>query len=229
LVAVPRQRTPSRSSAPTLEGRYANQLDRHAPELAEHFARSTDPDDLAKAIRYYELAAHTALEVTAFAEAAQYLEQALQILEEIEPEADERRFDLLVGLGEALIPARQPRRATEEIAPRALALADKLGDARWVSRASQLALEGLTRNGGSAVERSPMFREWADRADHAALPGTVERVHADNALANHMILTGEIREAVRRFQLAWDLERGNWASRGDPPHRMEDSALGRPD
>jgi DNA-binding CsgD family transcriptional regulator len=208
----PRRARLHQQVARTLETRYSNRLDRHAPELAEHFVHSTDAQDLAKAISYYELSAHAALAVTAFGEAVQYLERALDILEAIEPEAEERQFELLLELGEALIPARQPRRATEEIAPRALALAERLGDARRASRASQLALEGLTRYGGSAVEKSPMFREWADRADRYALPGTTERVHADNALANHMALTGEIRESVRLFERAWNLAR----QLGDP-------------
>src|SRR6266542_2256945 len=71
-----------------LENRYAVHLDVHAAELAEHFARSTDPDDLAKAIVYHERAAHSAVGVAAFGEAADAYRQALQLLGAVEPHAD---------------------------------------------------------------------------------------------------------------------------------------------
>ena len=71
-----------------LENRYAAHLDVHAAELAEHFARSTDPDDLAKAIVYHERAAHAAVGVAAFGEAADAYRQALQLLGAVEPHAD---------------------------------------------------------------------------------------------------------------------------------------------
>src|SRR5205807_2175034 len=43
--------------ARALERQYATRLDEHACELAEHFAQSTDPEDLRKAVRYGELGA----------------------------------------------------------------------------------------------------------------------------------------------------------------------------
>ncbi len=63
--------------ARALETHYARRLDEHAAELAEHFAHSSDPADLAKAVQYGELAAQRAMAVFAYGEAARLLEQAL--------------------------------------------------------------------------------------------------------------------------------------------------------
>src|SRR5205814_1478647 len=47
--------------ARALERQHASRLDEHAAELAEHFAQSTDPEDLRKAVRYGELGARRAI------------------------------------------------------------------------------------------------------------------------------------------------------------------------
>src|SRR5439155_11684211 len=49
--------------ARTLEAQYGNRLEEHAAELAEHFSQSSDPAELAKAVRYARLAANRALAV----------------------------------------------------------------------------------------------------------------------------------------------------------------------
>ncbi len=87
-VVGPRRVRLHQQVARMLENRYAAHLDVHAAELAEHFARSTDPDDLAKAIVYHERAAHAAVGVAAFGEAADAYRQALQLLGAVEPHAD---------------------------------------------------------------------------------------------------------------------------------------------
>ena len=103
-------------------------LEEHAAELAEHFAQSTDAEDLSKAVRYGELAAQRALAVYAYGEAVRHLEQALQAQEVLDPDDDAKRCDLLLALGEALGPAGEPLRAAEDVAPQALELAERLDD-----------------------------------------------------------------------------------------------------
>jgi DNA-binding CsgD family transcriptional regulator len=190
-----------------VEARYAGRLDEHASELAEHFAHSTDAGDLAKAINYGERAARLALSVNAYGEAARILGQTLQVLDVLDPDDQLHACDVLLQLGEALIPAGEARRAAEEVAPQALALAEQLGDDRRASRACQLALEGFVRYGGAPVERSPMFRDWAERADRYAAPNSTERVYADHALGNHKTLVGQEHEAAMLLQGALALAR----------------------
>src|SRR5207253_7214043 len=61
--------------ARALEGVYGRRLEEHASELAEHYAQSTDPADLGKALAYSELAAQRASGVFAYGEAVRHLEQ----------------------------------------------------------------------------------------------------------------------------------------------------------
>ena len=118
-----------------------------------------------------------------------------------------QRCDLYLELGEVLIPAGQPQVATEEVAPQALALAETLGDARRASRAAQIALEGMLRYGGAALEASAMFRTWAERADRYAESDSAERVYADHALGNHEVVTGDAPAAFAHFARALALAR----------------------
>jgi hypothetical protein len=65
----------------------------------------------------------------------------------------------------------------------------------------------MTRYGGSALEQSAQFRDWAERADRYAAPDTVERVYADHALAIHKLLTHETERAMALFHRALALAR----------------------
>ena len=192
--------------ARALEAEYAARVEEHAAELAEHFTQSTDPADLAKAIQYGELAAQRALSVYAYGEAARLLEQALEVQEVLDPDDKARRCDLLLALGEAMMPAGESRVVVEEVAPQAFALAEALGDTGRCSRACNLALAGLSGYWGPNVAPTMAgFQEWAGRADKYAAPGTLDRVHADLALAR-VLRAGEWRQAQglaeRAVQLA---------------------------
>ena len=92
----------------TLEDVYREHAEAHASELAGHFSRSTRRQDSEKTLRYARLAANQATSVYAYGEAAAYLEQCLDIQKSLDPHDDETRCDLLIELGWALIPAREP-------------------------------------------------------------------------------------------------------------------------
>ena len=166
-----------------LEEAYGNRLEEHAAELTEHFAQSTEHEDLQKALSYGEMAAERAMSVYAYGEAVRLLEQALQVQEVLDPDDKAKRCDLLLALGEALMPAGDPLRAVEAVAPEAFTLADALGDDRRGSAVSRLGLTGLLRYGAGAAVVTPEYRVWAERADRVAAPETSERVFADTALA----------------------------------------------
>ena len=181
-----------------IEEVHGARLEEHAGELAEHFANSSDPPDLSKALGYAEMAARAAISVYAYAEAVRLTEHALQVHEVFDPQDKAKRCDLLLGLGHALMPSGGPRRAFEVIAPQALALAEALEDRGRASAACQLALSGLTRYGSGTMLCTPEYRLWAERADTYAHSDTRERVHADLALA-------AVRYAEERRKESWDL------------------------
>ena len=74
---APRRLRLHQEVARALEAQYAGRLEEHAAELAEHFAQSTDPNDLSKAVEYGELAAQRANAVYAYSEAARLPEGGL--------------------------------------------------------------------------------------------------------------------------------------------------------
>ena len=121
---------------------YSGRLDEHAAELTEHFAQSTEHDDLEKALSYGEMAAGRAMSVYAYGEAVRLLEQALLVQEVLDPDDKAKRCDLLLALGKAVIPAGQPMRVPETLAPEALDLADAIGDRARGFAACRLAMDG---------------------------------------------------------------------------------------
>ena len=166
-----------------LEEVHARRPEEHAAELAEHFAQSTEREDLEKALAYAEMAAQRSMAVYAYGEAVRLLGQALQVLEVLDPDDRARRCDLLLELGRALLPTENVSRVADAVAPEAFALAEALADGGRASRACRIATEGLRRTiGGTGIIASE-FRRWAERADHYAAPGTIDRVHADLMLA----------------------------------------------
>jgi predicted ATPase len=99
--------------AKALEEVYANRLQEHAAELAEHFSYSTEVVDLTKAVSYGEMAAQRATNVYEFGEAVRLLQQALKVQEVLDPDDKGKRCDLLISLGKALQQSAQPRRAID--------------------------------------------------------------------------------------------------------------------
>jgi DNA-binding CsgD family transcriptional regulator len=181
-LSAPRRVRVHQEVAWALEQQYAGRTDAHAAELAEHYAHASDSEDLEKAVRYGELAAQQAMAVYAYGEAVRLLERALAVQGVLDPDDHIKRCDLLLELGEAMLPSEESKRAATQVAPEAFALAELVGDARRAARAAVLALEALLRAGGSSTStiwESVEFKEWATRADRSAVEGTADRVYAD--------------------------------------------------
>ena len=166
-----------------LEKAEAGRLEERAAELTDHFAQSTEHEDLEKALSYGEMAAERAMSVFAYGEAVRLLEQALQVQEVLDPDDKARRCDLLLALGEAVMHAGEPLRAAEEMAPEAFDLADALDDRSRATTASIQAMWGLVRYGIGMSMDTPEWRLWVERADRLAAPGTSDRAFADTALS----------------------------------------------
>ncbi|HTE83122.1 MAG TPA: hypothetical protein VK821_00125 [Dehalococcoidia bacterium] len=191
---APRRLRLHQQVAAALEKQYATRLEEHASELAEHFAQSTDRDDLAKAVRYGELGAQRALAVYAYGEAVRHLDQALAVQEVLDPDDKLKRCDLLLELGEALLSLGQTTRAEETLAPDALRVAEALGDRRRAFRACRIAIRARSATG--ALTGSVESQKWAQLADHYADEGTVDRVYADVSLAWESRGRGDERKAL---------------------------------
>ena len=247
---APRRLRLHQQVAAALERQYANRLEEHAAELAEHFSQSTDRVELTKAVSYGELAAQRALAVYAYGEAARHLEQAIAVQEVLDPDDTAKRCDMLLAPGEALLPAGAPARVFETVAPQALALAEAPPDGYRASRACRLALEGLFRYGNVTARATDAYRGWVEKADRYAAPGTLDRVYADVALAGEAQTAGRTVVSVTLVEGALALARqlddpqtlfyaGSiflWLTYGAPPGwsghetlvRVADDLLGRP-
>jgi tetratricopeptide (TPR) repeat protein len=179
-IFVPRRIRLHQQVGKALEEVYGRRLEEHAAELAEHFAQSTEPGDLVKALRYSELAAERAMQVFAYAEAVRHLEQAIRTQDVLDPDDRAKRCDLLLREAEAMLPLEDPGQIATGVAEEAFALAEARGDRGHAGRAAILALEGLWRaDHGNVVTRRPLAQQWQLRADENVEDGTPDRVYAD--------------------------------------------------
>jgi len=202
-IIAPRRIRLHQQAGQALEEVYARRLEEHAAELAEHFSYSSDPADLAKAINYGEMAARKAISVYAYGEAARLLEQALKVQEVLDPEDKAKQCDLLLLMAEALLPGEEHRQVVDDVAPRAFALAEEMGDNIRASRACLRALDGLHRSGCVNAFSDPAIPVWAERADQFAPAQSVDRVWVDMRLS--WVRMGELRfvdsQTLRRHAL----------------------------
>jgi hypothetical protein len=194
-IMVPRRIRLHQQIARALEDVHRQRLDEHAAELAEHFAFSSDKVDLAKAVQCGEVAARRAAEVFAYGEATRLLDRSLVVQDLVDPNDASKRCDLLLALGEALLAAGENNRVITDIAPDAVKLADLLRDRSRAFRACHLALDCIWAHGAGSVAGQPEFLRWAERASEYADVESVERVHADLALAMAWTNQGRLREA----------------------------------
>ncbi len=194
--------------AQALEEVFSSRLEDHAVELAEHFSHSTHPDDLTKAVQYGEMAANRAMAVFDYGEAVRSLEQTLQIQEVLDPGDQEKRCALLLDLADALLSDGQPRRVLDVEVAEAFTVAEKIGDTGLAFKAIEIAYIALNYYGQGHALTSPEALLWAERTDHLAEPGTIERVLADRFLGSVQaylkpskatILLNQALKSVRNF------------------------------
>jgi DNA-binding SARP family transcriptional activator len=128
-LSAARQAALHRKVADAIETVHGHALDDHLPALAHHWARaSSSSAETARAVDYARRAGDRALAQFANDEAATYYRQALDLLASARVSADdERRVELLIGLGEAQ--RRAGERAHRETLLEAARLAADRGDA----------------------------------------------------------------------------------------------------
>ncbi|HTE85095.1 MAG TPA: hypothetical protein VK821_10195, partial [Dehalococcoidia bacterium] len=189
---APRRLRLHQQVAAALEKQYANRLEEHAAELAEHFSQSTDRVELTKAVKYGDLAAQRALAVYAYGEAVRHLEQALAVQEVLDPDDTSKRCDLLLALGEALVSGGESMRAMDVVAPEALRLAEALGDRGRASQACRIVWRTI---GAATSWRQSEGERWAEAADRNADEETSDRVYADLFMFLSPRMSGDDRQA----------------------------------
>jgi len=112
-LSTPRRQRLHLRVAEALEQLYAGTLEQHAADLAYHFYQAGgDPE---KIIEYSVLAAERATVQTAYEEAVEQYQRALQVLELEQPVDELRRCNLLLALGNAHGDAGDPTQAMETL------------------------------------------------------------------------------------------------------------------
>ena len=118
-----------------IEAAQGRRHERYLPELAYHFTRGADPDDAEKAITYALRAGEQATTMLAHEEAAEHYARALDVQGRFQPDASERRCELLLRLGEARVRGGERARGSSAFRD-AAALAEQLGDGAALARAA---------------------------------------------------------------------------------------------
>ncbi|MFC1946485.1 protein kinase [Chloroflexota bacterium] len=180
--------------ARSMETLYEKRLEEHASELAEHFSHSTDHADLEKAVNYGEMAARRAMSVYAYSEAAHLLDQTIKVQKILDPNDKEKLCDLILDLCDALSPIPDIDRIIDVEVPAAFSIAEELNDSSLAVRACLLAEKAYAEGRASEFDSR---REWLEKADRYALPGTVERVLVDGQLGVVKWWLGDMHEGEK--------------------------------
>jgi hypothetical protein len=193
--------------ARALQNVYGNDPRVHAAELAEHYAFSENPAELALAVAYCEVAAQQAMRVYAYSEAERLLQRALEVQQLLDPSDATRRCDLLLQLGAAALPAGVPERVISTVVE-VFAIAESIPDGLRAAKAAELALEALfVASTGPGSNSTPEVYAWLERLERHAATDSAERALAHCWRGLSAISTGQV--AVGCAQLRIALERAS--------------------
>lgn len=118
-----------------LETMYADDPEPHLAELAYQFSRSATLVGVDKAVDHASRAAELAFKQLAYEEAVRLYQMALDVLSSEAPVADERRFELTIGLADALNSSGDIATAKERFRE-AVELAARSGNGERLARAA---------------------------------------------------------------------------------------------
>ncbi|MBV9356233.1 MAG: AAA family ATPase [Chloroflexi bacterium] len=125
-------------------------VERRVAELAYHACQALPAGDPERALSYTLQAAMRATSMLAHADAAQHLQRAIAILDDIGPAPDERRYELLLKLGEAYLRAGDWLRAKEALVQAGVA-AQELEPRLGPERATELIARAAVALPGAVV------------------------------------------------------------------------------
>lgn len=209
---APRRLRMHNEVAKALEQHYEGRLEEHAAELAEHFSHSSTEEDLRKAVQYGRLAAGRASSVFAYSEAVRYLDQAIEVLEVLDPTESETRLELMIELQTQLLSAGESERILNDVGKRAFDLAVSLGGGTRAARVADTNGWAFIYQHGSLAFTMPAYREWCEQQDVHAEPGSRERAIADCNLSWPLWFTKQQEKCWELRRRALDLAR----TIGDP-------------
>jgi tetratricopeptide (TPR) repeat protein len=199
-------------AAEAIEQVHARDPMAHAVTLAHHYRAAGAAADPAKGLAYARRAAEDATAAYAWEEAVTWWQAALELQASLDPDDLAARCDLLLAFGWALIAAGESRRAVDDVATEALALAEARGDDQRAARACILALDGLDRYGQATARFVPAYRRWIEGARRYAPPGSVDYIRAQVSFAAYLQGKGGFEEARSLYLDALGLAR----ALGDP-------------
>jgi DNA-binding SARP family transcriptional activator len=135
-MSVPRRERIHKRVGEAIEAMQGRRRGRYLPELAYHFTRGVaDAEDAEEAIAYALRAAEQATTMLAHEEAAEHYARAIDVQGRFQPEAMQRRCELLLALGEARVRGGERAHASSAFRE-AAALAEQLGDGSALARAA---------------------------------------------------------------------------------------------
>jgi DNA-binding SARP family transcriptional activator/tetratricopeptide (TPR) repeat protein len=134
-MSLPRRARIHKRAGEAIEAMQGRRRGRYLPELAYHFTRAANGEDAEKAITYAWRAGEQATSMLAHEDAAEHYARALDVQGRFQPDAVERRCELLLRAGEARILAGEGSLASSAFRE-AAALAEQLGDASALARAA---------------------------------------------------------------------------------------------
>jgi class 3 adenylate cyclase len=173
-------------------------------ELAYHWAQATGHGDTAKAVSYAGEAGAHALAALAPAEAVRWYTQAIDLLGD-GTDADEKRAELLLGLGDAQRQAGVS--AYRETLLEAAAIGERLGDAQLLARAALTNNRGWqSRIGEADEERLAVLRRALDGIDPDA---TATRARLLTLSAAEQIYTTTLEDRLAIVTEAVELARSS--------------------
>lgn len=164
--------------------------------LAHHFTRAAESEDAERAIRYALAAGVQATAMLANEEAAEHYARALEVLERSDPEALERRCELLLELGEARVRSGE-RPAAWGVFREAATLAATLGDSGRLARAAIGASRRFIQPAGVVDEDLIALLEQALELTPRDL--SVTRVLLITRLCGALYFSAERRDQMRRL------------------------------
>jgi len=183
-----------RRAGEAIEALHAKDLDEHLTALAHHF---TAAGDAGRAVDYGARAGAQAMAMLAYEEAASFFRRALEMLDRSAVADDRRRFELLMGEGDALWNAGEWTTA-RDVHRRALRMARAMGSPELFARGVvgyagtdiradlipliQEALEGLPNQDSALRARLLMQLARAHEYDHHAYDARILEL-SDEALA----------------------------------------------
>lgn len=193
-----------RSLGRILESMYSTDLDRHLPELAHHFFESAAAGEVDKAIEYLRAAGERASLMTAYEEASEHYDKALQVYELKDPPDDHLLCDLVLGLARAQTNSGETQGARDSF-DRAAKLAVKLDDPARMAQAALGAGEVWVSAGWfeegliTLLEKALAMQPQEDSSDRALLLGRLgEALRFTDRKDEEVVLSAEAVDMARR-------------------------------